>query len=351
MVRQRTKKIFVTDNGEYLGFRGNTFFLNDKNREEKGSWDIEHKEISEIVLKAGNLVSTNALVTALEWKVSMVVTRWNGEPVGILKALDDDSHIKTRLGQYESVSNGLGIDIAKKIVYAKLEGQNKVLRKYGFRQHDLFGIRNRINNVEESNLVAVRKRLLGIEGAPSKRYFKEVFLLFPLWLRCKYRRAKGAYDGLNNLFNFGYSILYWKCYHAVLRARLEPYLGFLHSSQFGKTSLVCDLQELYRYLIDDCLIRFGETLRKSDFRRVYFGYPNKRNKYPRLFLKREKHRELERCLHDCFEFKIEIPRVKGRGHSKHQTIETLVNEEAMLLARFLRNERETWKPRMASLPS
>jgi CRISPR/Cas system-associated endonuclease Cas1 len=127
-------------------------------------------------------------------------------------------------------------------------------------------------------------------------------------------------------------------------------LGYLHSRQFGKTSLMCDLQELYRYLIDDCLIRLGKTLRKGDFRRVYFGYRNKRNKYPRLFLKKEKHRELERCLHDCFEFKTMIPRVKGKGHSKHQTIETLVNEEAMLLARFLRNEKKVWKSRIPSLP-
>lgn len=56
----------MTDRGEYLGFRGNEFFINDKNRKERGSWDIEHKEINEIVLKAGNLVSTNALETALE---------------------------------------------------------------------------------------------------------------------------------------------------------------------------------------------------------------------------------------------------------------------------------------------
>jgi len=42
-------------------------------------------------------------------------------------------------------------------------------------------------------------------------------------------------------------------------------LGFLHSEQFGKPSLVCDVQELYRYIIDDCVIQFGEGLRKRVF--------------------------------------------------------------------------------------
>lgn len=41
---------------------------------------------------------------------------------------------------------------------------------------------------------------------------------------------------------------------ALMKAKLEPYLGFLHSIQHGKPSLVCDFQELYRYLIDDFLI-------------------------------------------------------------------------------------------------
>jgi hypothetical protein len=33
----------------------------------------------------------------------------------------------------------------------------------------------------------------------------------------------------------------------------------------------------------------------------------------------------------------------------HQELETLINEEALLLAMFLRKERESWKPRIAHL--
>ena len=32
---------------------------------------------------------------------------------------------------------------------------------------------------------------------------------------------------------------------------------------------------------------------------------------------------------------------------KKQTIETLINEEALLFAKYLRHERETWKPSIA----
>ena len=333
MRKGRSVKIYLTDKGEYLGFRGNEFFINDKNRKERGSWDIEHKEISEIVLKAGNLVSTNALETALQWKISMLITDWSGEPLGMVKALNDDSHVKTRLCQYETFKNALGLEIAKKIVYAKLKGQNEVLRKYGFKQFDLMKIQDTINKAEG------RQRLLTLEGHMGLTYFRHVFQLFPEWLRVEHRRTQGTYDALNNLLNFGYSILFWKCYNAVLKAKLEPYLGFLHSLQWGKPSLVCDVQELYRYVVDDSIIQFAKELRKRDFMRVVFG---KKPKIPRLFLKSEKHREFERLLHGCFDVKVEVPRIR---HGKRQAFETLINEETLLLARYVRSEVKEWNPR------
>jgi len=35
--------------------------------------------------------------------------------------------------------------------------------------------------------------------------------------------------------------------------------------QYGKPSLVCDLQELYRYLVDDFVVQFCQSLGKRDF--------------------------------------------------------------------------------------
>jgi CRISPR/Cas system-associated endonuclease Cas1 len=74
-----------------------------------------------------------------------------------------------------------------------------------------------------------------------------------------------AYDGMNNIFNLAYEILAWKIHRALIEAKLEPYLGFLHSNQMGKLSLVCDFQELYRYLIDDFLIQYCQRICKKDF--------------------------------------------------------------------------------------
>jgi len=38
-----------------------------------------------------------------------------------------------------------------------------------------------------------------------------------------------------------------------------------------------------------------------------------------------------------------------KKHGKKQTLDTLINEEALLLAKYLRNEIKTWNPRMLSI--
>jgi hypothetical protein len=51
-------------------------------------------------------------------------------------------------------------------------------------------------------------------------------------------------------------------------------------------------------------------------------------------------------LNDYFKTKVEIPRIRI---GKTQEIETLINEEALLFAMYLRNERQTWSPRTTTL--
>jgi len=63
----------------------------------------------------------------------------------------------------------------------------------------------------------------------------------------------------------------------------------------------------------------------------------------REYLNSSKTRELERDLDGLFESWVKVPRIR---HGSHQTIETLINEEALLLAKYLRDERRTWIPRI-----
>jgi len=71
-----------------------------------------------------------------------------------------------------------------------------------------------------------------------------------------------------------------------------------------------------------------------------------KRKGKREYLNNAETRYFMKSLYKYFQMKVEIPRIRV---GKRQEIETLINEEAYLLAKYLRNERETWKPRIISL--
>ena len=297
-------------------------------------------EVGEVQIKSGNSVSAGALATLGFWGIDCLITTQRGNPVAVLKSLSDDMHVETRMSQYEAVKSEKGISIAKAFVLGKLEGQNQVLKKYGLKRLD-FVYTERIRNLEESDLTRLRRQLTQIEAKCAQLYFREVFSLFPEAVRSKRRRTFKAYDGLNNLFNLGYQMLKWKVHIALLKAELEPYLGFLHSTQFGKPSLVCDFQELYRHIIDDFIIQHFMTLTKSDLvLKDEDCPPNRKGK--REYLKKQENSDFMKKLNKHFTNLVEVPRMKV---GERQEIETLINEEALLFAEFLRSERKTWAPR------
>ena len=102
--------------------------------------------------------------------------------------------------------------------------------------------------------------------------------------------------------------------------------------------------ELYRYLVDDFAIQFCQRLKERDFTIKIERIIGKRWG-KREYLNSSKTRELERGLDELFEKIVEVPRIK---HGSRQTLGTLINEEALLLANYLRDERQCWIPRIPS---
>jgi len=102
---------------------------------------------------------------------------------------------------------------------------------------------------------------------------------------------------------------------------------------------------MYRYLMDDFTIQYCQELTKKDFI-VKTESQSRNKKGKREYLNEVKTNDFMNSLNDFFEHFVEIPIIKV---GKRQSIDTLINEEALLFAMFLRNERPTWKPRVAEL--
>ncbi len=339
MSRKKDIKIILDTYGNYLGMEKGCIVLRDKKGKES-RYPLIENTVSEIVLNSGNMVSTGLLCSMGFWGTDVLISTRNGKPIAMLKSLDDDCHVETRVSQYRALKNGKGCYLAKRFVEGKIEGQKKLLLKYGLEANDT--ISQKVREIHEPRLSHLRRKLIGLEGKFGRYYFKQVFPLFPEEIRPAYRSSYKAYDGVNNMFNLAYRILFWKCYRALVQAHLEPYLGFLHKMQFGRPSLVCDFIELYRHLIDNFLIEYCQELGPQDFCVKTEEKNKKRSK--RVYLNDSLTQDLVDKLFAFFRTKVYIPSVK-RG--RKQELETLINEEAFLIGRYLRLKGERWVPRIA----
>ena len=100
---------------------------------------------------------------------------------------------------------------------------------------------------------------------------------------------------------------------------------------------------VYRYMIEDFVPGYVQDLKHNDF--------SSKNKYAsppsmgkRVYLDKHKTNEFMTMLDDVFKSKVNVDTIRARG--KQQRFETLINEESLLLVKYLRKENEEWSPRI-----
>jgi CRISPR-associated endonuclease Cas1 len=87
---------------------------------------------------------------------------------------------------------------------------------------------------------------MGIEGLASRHYFEAFFQD----LNWETRKPRIKSDAINATLDIGYTILfnYIECF--VRMFGFDPYVGVYHRLWFKRKSLVCDLMEPFRCIID-----------------------------------------------------------------------------------------------------
>jgi CRISPR/Cas system-associated endonuclease Cas1 len=161
MARKKDVKIILDTYGNYLGMEKGCIVLRDKQRNET-RYPLIENTVSEIVLNSGNMVSTGLLCSMAFWGTDVLISTRNGRPIGVLKDLDDDFHVETRVSQYRALKNGKGCYLAKKFVEGKMKGQNSLLEKYGLETD--YSYIKKVKASKETKLYLLRRKLIGLEG-------------------------------------------------------------------------------------------------------------------------------------------------------------------------------------------
>jgi len=149
--------------------------------------------------------------------------------------------------------------IARSIVLGKVKHQRQVLLRAQRRLRDpnVAQVLGRMRViVEQLPRETDVDRLRGIEGQAAALYFS----VFGRLIRTgdfvfTHRNRRPPRDPVNATLSFGYALLTNMAESEVARCGLDPMIGFFHQPAYGRPSLVLDVIEEFRPLIDDLMLR------------------------------------------------------------------------------------------------
>lgn len=148
-----------------------------------------------------------------------------------------------RKKQYEAERSS---EMAKAIIINKIKNQMETLRKLRdpAMSDGITNLEIQINKLMASNLD--NYEIMGIEGVAAKVYFNRMFKEFD-W---NGRQPRVKRDKINLLMDIGYTVLF-NYLEAILNIYgFDIYKGNLHKEFYKRKSLVCDMIEPFRPIVD-----------------------------------------------------------------------------------------------------
>ena len=193
----------------------------------------------------GHITVTTPLIDKCKkYGVALVVMKPNLRPV-FFWANSAEANYLLRKRQFEYSTEDLSI--AKCIVYNKVLNQKAALAKT--RKKDSYTV----DAIKQCDAALVTlpdvdeyNQLMGLEGTVAKTYFS-AYYQNQNW-RGRHPRMKS--DVLNVTLDIGYSILFNFMESFIRMFGFDLYVGVYHRLWFKRKSLVCDLMEPFRCIIE-----------------------------------------------------------------------------------------------------
>jgi CRISPR-associated protein Cas1 len=246
--------LYITDQQATLGKTHNRLVVE---RDHTKLAEIHDFRIDRVVIFGNVQVSTQAMAFLLDRGIDTTFLSSRGRLKGRLAPLASKNAF-LRVRQYERIRDPRFVArVAAAIVSGKIFNCSEVLARHQ-RNHPECNLHLELSLLarlsakagEEPPLDALR----GIEGQAAAIYFKG----FPRMLRrsmdFKKRTRRPPTDPINALLSFAYTLLYNEAIGALVSVGFDPYLGFLHSLDYGRCSLALDLIEELRAPVADRLV-------------------------------------------------------------------------------------------------
>ena len=280
------RTIFVLnciDKERHLKVKGGELFLEERVGEtNKTLTKFPFQKLLALFIIGPITITTPLIDKCKKYGVALVVMKMNLRPVFVW-ANSAEANYLLRKRQYNMKIDD--ISIAKLIVCNKIENQKNLLIRS--RKKDELTIRT-IGRCDDA-LTIIKdikdySQLMGVEGQISKMFFGAYFQKYH-W---KGRHPRTKCDAFNLVLDIGYTILFNFLEVFMRMFGFDLYIGVYHRLWFKRKSLICDLIEPFRCIIDHIvLLSFNKKQFKiSDFEIINNQYILKKDccaKYYKIF--------------------------------------------------------------------
>lgn len=227
-------------NGDKMAFQNDNLIIKDKDGKIKFQYSCY--KIILIYIVGGMTITTALLEKSKKIGISIAFLTTSFKIYHTINYKTEGNFI-LREKQYNcTISN----DIANKIVFNKITNQIATLEKLRNKENrtNINFMKENILKLNDSNLSL--SEIMGIEGICAKIYFNSLFKPIS-W---KKREPRMRRDTTNLLLDVGYTILF-NYIEALLNIYgFDIYKANLHQDFYKRKSLVCDIIEPFRPIID-----------------------------------------------------------------------------------------------------
>ncbi|MDD4878461.1 MAG: CRISPR-associated endonuclease Cas1 [Candidatus Nanoarchaeia archaeon] len=247
-------QVIINQFGTFVGKKENRFTIVYKDVKDEHSAD----KVDQIKILCASSISSEAVKLAVNNNIDIVFLGKFGEPYARIYPCKLGGTTLTRKEQAKAYLNDKGPFLVKKFLEAKLKNQLFHLKRLNKTREGAFlseiaKIEANLGNFSEfptGDMDKIRNNYLGYEGNSAAIYFSCLNQIAKFS-----NRDPKSRDIFNIALNYGYGILYSEIERACIVAGLDPYLGFLHTDRYGKPSMVLDLIEQFRPIIDKAILK------------------------------------------------------------------------------------------------
>jgi len=228
-------------------------------------WFVKDMPYDRIILQGKGYISTESLSLLSENNRTVVLLDNRGKQVTLCHGLRDSlTATKYRIAQYDTFRIPSKRDyLVKQIIKAKIDSQIKFLKSTGNSE-----ILQNISKLEQSGIS---------EAVSSRHYFDNYSKLIDERFGFKKRNSvriekKNATDVINALLNYGYSVLAGQISAYINGAGLDTYYGIMHKNHTSFQSLVYDLMEPFRWLVDYSVWKISDAKSHNRISKKQYAY-------------------------------------------------------------------------------